>query len=129
MTVIIGARAIKIEMVNNIVANSGEINVETKHDFKVNYAEDGEHCRAFIQIGIQAQDRPETLKIACDMVGDFSIAKVETDEDKKKAHVECYRLLFPYAQSLLARLCTDAVLPPFYFPQMDMKEELVTVTD
>ncbi len=129
MAVIIGARAIKIEMVNNIVANSGEINVETKHDFKVNYAEDGEHCRAFLQIGIQAKDRPESLKIACDMAGDFSVAKVETDEDKKKAHVECYRLLFPYAQSLLVRLCAEASLPPFYFPQMAMTVEDVQITD
>ena len=129
MTSILFVRAAKIELINNLVGETGEVNVETNHDFKVNYSEDGEHCRAVLKLGMQAQGKPETLKISCDVIGEFSITKVETDEDKKKAHVNCYHLLFPYAQSLLARLCMEALLPPFYFPQMDMKEEDVQITE
>ncbi len=126
MVSLLGARATKIEVINNLT-EAKEISIEIIHEFNVNYSADEEHCRGIIQAGIKMQGHPETLTVLCTVAGDFATQKTSTDEDKKKTHVECYYSLFPYAQSLVMRLCTDAGLPPFYLPIMEMKKENVII--
>ncbi|MBO5568838.1 MAG: protein-export chaperone SecB [Clostridia bacterium] len=126
MVILVVERATEIDVVNRL-SEAGEINIDTRHEFNVNYSEDGEHCRAILKAGFSAHGQPEIMKITCTVEGDFATEKISSDEDKKKVHVECYYMLFPYVQALLMRLCTDAGLPPFYLPPLEMKEENVIV--
>ena len=128
MVTLINARATKIEVVNNLT-ESGEISIDTVNEFNVNYAEDGEHCRGILRTGFKTHVQPEMLTVSCTVVGEFGTQKIASDEDKKKIHVECYNKLFPYAQALVSRLCTDAGLPPFFIQPIEMKEENVVITD
>ena len=126
MIQLLHSRATRIKLINNTV-RSQKINIETKHSFSVSFAEDGEHCRAFLQIGVTSQGDPNLLNIECVVEGSFSFPKISGDEDKKIVHVECYYNLFPYAQALLARLFSDAALPPYYFPYMQMTPDNVVI--
>lgn len=126
MVTLISARATKIEVVNNL-SESGEISINTVNEFNVNYAVDDEHCRGILRAGFVTQGKPEMLTVLCTIVGDFSVPKISSDEDKKKTHVECYFKLFPYAQALVTRLCMDTGLPPFYLQPIEMKEENVII--
>ena len=126
MVSLLGARATKIEVINNLT-EAKEISIEIVHEFNVNYAADEAHCRGILQAGIKLQGQPEILTVLCTVIGDFAIPKVSTEEDKKRVHIECYYSLFPYAQSLIMRLCTDAGLPPFCLPIQEMKEENIIV--
>lgn len=119
-------KATEIQLKVNIVNNS-TINVETKHDYSVYYSEDEKSCRAALQIGVVSQSNPDELSILCTVQGDFVVDHIENDDDKRRIHVECYNSLFPYAQQLLARLCNDSALPPFFFPKHDIKEEDVVI--
>ena len=126
MAVLLAARAIEIEVKNNFIP-SETINVDIMHDFSVSFTEDGEHCRATLKAGIEAKDSPETLTVRCTMIGEFSIKKIESDEDKKLTHIDCYYMIFPYAQALIQRLCVDAGLPPFYMQEIEQKVENIPV--
>lgn len=126
MVALIVERATEIDVINKLT-EAGEINIDTTHEFNVNYSGDGVHCRAVMKAGFTAHGEPETLKIVCTVEGDFATEKITSDEDKKKVHLDCYYMLFPYAQALLMRLCTDAGLPPFYLPPLEMKEENVMI--
>lgn len=128
MVSLISARATKIEVINNLT-ESKEINIDIENGFSVSYAEDGEHCGAILNAGFKMQGHPDTLTVLCTIVGDFATQKISSTDDKKKIHVECYYALFPYAQALVARLCTDAGLPPFYVQALDMNPENVIVKE
>lgn len=128
MVFLIAQRATKIDVISNL-SNEGEIGIETINGFSVNYAEDGEHCKATLHAGLMAQGKPEMLNIQCVMEGEFMVDKIISIDDKKRIHVNCYQILFPYAQALVTRLCTDAGLPPFYLQPVKMTIDDVIVNE
>ena len=128
MAFLFGVRATKIEVTNNL-SESGTINIDIVNDYHVHFAEDGEHCRAILTAGFHAQGNPDMLTVLCTLVGDFTTIKNPSDEDKKRIHIDCYHMIFPYAQSLVSRLCTDAGLPPFFLQEMEIHIEDVTIKD
>ena len=118
----------EIELKNNINSVTGEINIELTHEYNVSYSSDNKRCLSILRIGMQSKDKPELLTILCTVAGEFDIDEIQSEEEKKQIHVETYRHLFPYGRTLLAHLCTEAQLPPFYFPQMNMTTEDVRLT-
>ena len=119
-------KATEIKLINNITTTD-PINIEIKHDYKAFFAPEGDRCRAVMHLGIVRTEAPDEFTIMCTVIGDFLIEKVETDEDKKQRHVDCYYKLFPYAQSLVARLCGETGMPPFYCQEMAMDKSAVIV--
>lgn len=126
MITLISARAMKIEVINNITEPK-EIKVDIVHEFHVDYAENAERCRAVLNAGLKMEGHPEILTVICTVIGEFEMQKVSSDEDKKKVHIECYNKIFPYGQALVARLCTDAGLPPFYVTQIEMNDNNIII--
>ena len=126
MVHLISSRAVEMSLINR-VTEAKEINVETTHNFSVNYADNNINCRATLQIGLIAQGNPDALTIACTVEGEFLTTEIKSDDDKKQVHVECYRSLFPYAQSLISRICLEGGMPPYYFPQMEMTTDNVII--
>ena len=44
--------------------------------------------------------------LSVEMLGVFQCEGVETEEDKKIIHTQCYDQLFPYMQNQVSQLCT-----------------------
>ena len=44
--------------------------------------------------------------LSVEMLGVFKCEGVESEEDKKQIHTQCYDQLFPYMQSEVSHLCT-----------------------
>lgn len=119
-------KATEIKVVNTI-STTDPINIEIKHDYKVLFSPDGDKCKAIMQLGIVHPEAPDEFTILATVIGDFQIDKVENDDDKKQRHVDCYYRVFPYAQTLVARLCMETGMPPFYCQEMVMDKSLVNV--
>ena len=95
--------------------------------YNVSYSDDNSRCLAILKIGMQSQENPEVLTIMCTVVGEFLTGGINSEKEKKQVHVETYQQLFPYGQTLLSHLCTEALLPPFYFPKINMTTEDVII--
>lgn len=92
-------QAIQLQMSNTISLN-------------VNYEKDNKKCFAFIANKTIAIDHSDEFSIDLELVGIFDCDGINSNEDKREAHVQIYNLLFPYLQSMIADLSSKAGLPP-----------------
>lgn len=111
MVKLIRQRARTIAVDNNII---GTINLQLVINQKTNanYSIDNKHCRFLITFSLTQKDDPSVLRISVVIEGEFEVEEVKTEEDKKRTHVECYNMLFPYVQRQIVELCLDTGLPP-----------------
>ena len=74
--------------------------------FQVNYSPDGERCVAKLYHSLKDKEDEKLFFLSVEMLGVFKCEGVETEEDKKEIHTQCYDQLFPYMQSEVSHLCT-----------------------
>ena len=55
---------------------------------------------------LKAKEDEKLFFLSVEMLGVFKCEGVETEEDKKEIHTQCYDQLFPYMQSEVSHLCT-----------------------
>lgn len=101
-----------------------EVEIESAFQFSVSYNEDNSACRANIKQVLQHKNDPSQLKIEIEGTGYFTCDGVESKQQEKDAHAMAYALLFPYVQSLIARLTLEAGVPPLMIAaaRMDQAE-------
>ncbi len=103
-----------------------EIKVEGLFSFNVDYNDDHTNCVATLKQELRS-DPVDELTIAVECLGTFECSGIESDDDKKQAHVLAYHYLFPYVQSLISGLTVNAGLPPVLIEIADMKPENVVI--
>ncbi|MCQ2441631.1 MAG: protein-export chaperone SecB [Oscillospiraceae bacterium] len=105
----------KVEEVHfvNKLQQQGQIQLETSFTFNVNFAKDGKRCIARIYQSVKDNKGGEQLFASLDLVGAFACEGVETEEDKKIVHAQCYDQLFPYVQSTIQNLMQASGIPGF----------------
>ena len=74
--------------------------------FQVNYSPDGERCVAKLYHSLKDKEDEKLFFLSVEILGVFQCEGVETEEDKKIVHTQCYDQLFPYMQTQVSQLCT-----------------------
>lgn len=94
------------------VQRDSEFSVDNTFSFHVSYGDDNASCVSQLRQEIELQDNPSAFRIKVEFIGTYSCEGIETEDDKKEAHVQAYMLLFPYVQRMIAQLTMEAGLPP-----------------
>ena len=115
-----------VEFVCNITQNK-QLKIENTFSFHVAYAEQNTRCRAHLQQCAISKDDSEEFRITVDVFGYFTCSGILLPEDKKDAHIQAYQQLFPYAQSLIAYLTSNAGIPSFVVPRAAMDPNRIHV--
>ncbi len=95
----------------NKITQQGQIKLNTTFTFNVNFLQDNTRCVAHIRQIIKSED--DQLNLAVGMSGVFTCEDVDTDEEKKNVHGQCYDQMFPYIQSTIQTLMQTAGIPGF----------------
>ncbi len=111
----------------NKLEHSGQINLQSSFNFNVTFPKDGKRCIAHIYQSIKDPDGGEKLFVSVDMIGAFSCQGVDTDEDKKQIHAQCYDQLFPYVQSTTNSLMAASGIPGFQLRKATINTDNVQV--
>lgn len=111
----------------NKLKQSGQVQLQSGFNFNVNFSKDGKRCIARLYQSIKDPNGGEELFISVDLIGAFACENVETDEDKKLVHTQCYDQLFPYMQSTVTNLMTASGIPGFQLRKAKMNAENVQV--
>lgn len=126
---LISQRVQEIHFVNHI-ESSGKIELSNSFNFHVNFSNDNHSCRAQLYQSAKMKDDPDRLFISGEIVGIFRLDGLESDEDKRAVHIQCYNQLFPYLQSTLSFVAASSGLPGFLIQKrpMDPKQVLLNCT-
>lgn len=92
-------------------AKDGEFRVNNSYNFRMDYADDNSRCVATL-IHTSASEDASALYIRVEMRGFFACEGIDSDDDKRVAHVLAYQALFPHMQAFIRTLTCDAGLPP-----------------
>ncbi len=114
----------QINLVMNLQENR-QMEVENTFALQVDYAEDNKACMAQLHQAVRDKEKPDEFSIELVLVGIFSCSGIETDSDKRQAHVKLYEALFPYVQSMIAGLSVSAGLPAFMAPRARLDPEKI----
>ncbi|MBR2490791.1 MAG: protein-export chaperone SecB [Ruminiclostridium sp.] len=90
------------------VKEDATLELESTFSFNVSYNEDNSLCIAKLRQEVRSNSASQLFNIVVEGIGHFVCEGINTDEDKKQAHVNAYALLFPYVQSKIADLSRDA---------------------
>lgn len=104
--------------------DNGELQIETNFTTNVNYCKENKTCLATMTNHTVAKDHPELLDVSVEIIGIFVFEEIETEEDKREAHIQMYSFLFPYIQSIVADLSIKAGFPPLLLemPCLELSE-------
>lgn len=105
------------------IRENKELELESKFSFNVNYNEDNSSCIARLRQEVKSKRDAKEFSILVEGLGHFICEGIETDDDKKSAHVQAYMLLFPYVQNMVAQLARNAGLPPFMVDMANLRTE------
>lgn len=97
--------------------------------FSVRYTADNKHCCATLEQSAAMKDAPNKFHISLKIEGFFDLDGVQSEEDRKEVHVQCYRFLFPYAQMLIEQMSVNAGLPPLRVPPLNMTVDSVSFSN
>ncbi len=111
----------------NHIAVSGKIDLSNSFNFHVTFSEDNHSCRAELYQSAKSKADPEQLFLSGTIVGLFHVDGLETEQDKRMAHIACYDQLFPYLQSTLSFVAAGSGLPGFLLPKRALRPEQIVI--
>lgn len=123
---LISQRVQEIHFINHI-ESSGKIEMTNSFNFHVTFAEDNRSCRAKLYQAAKMKNDPDRLFISGEIVGIFRVDGMESDKDRREAHVRCYDQLFPYLQSMISFLAAGSGLPNFLIQKRPIDPTRVTL--
>ncbi|MBR2666714.1 MAG: protein-export chaperone SecB [Oscillospiraceae bacterium] len=115
-----------VEFVCNI-PKSKQLQIENTFSFHVAYDPKEPRCRAHLQQCALSKENEDEFRVTVDVFGFFTYTGIQTEEDKKEAHIQAYQQLFPYAQSLISYLTSNAGIPSFVVPRAVMDPNRIKV--
>ena len=95
------------------------IKIQNSFDFRVEYSDDRSRCVARL-IQTEAAEDTSQFFLRVEMRGFFRCEGVQTDDDRRLAHVCAYRWLFPHMQAFIRELTTASGMPPLMVDQAQM---------
>lgn len=124
---LISQRMQEIHFINHLEA-SGKIELSSSFHFHVNFANDNRSCCAKLYQSAKMKDDPDRLFISGEIVGIFRLDGMESDEDKREVHIQCYNQLFPYLQSTLSFVAASSGMPGFLLQKRPIDPEHILLS-
>lgn len=87
------------------------VKLRNSFEFRVEYSEDRSRCVARLTQTEAAEDANQFF-LKVEMRGFFRCEGIQTDDDRRAAHVCAYRLLFPHMQAFIREVTTASGMPP-----------------
>ena len=106
-----------------------ELSVQNTFSMNVSYTEDNKTCFATLTNKTYAPENPDVFNIDLELIGIFNCQGIESNEDKQEAHVQIYKFLFPYTQSMIADLSAKAGLPPLMIEMVKLDLSEVNINE
>ena len=113
-------RADSISFVNNM-QGSGALKLGFKYSYNLRHAAPGV-ARGEVTITAEDKEAPEKLSITVKQSGIFALPPEMPRED---AHLETFRILFPYASATLTGITSLAGVQGIIVPRIDIDESNV----
>ena len=116
----------KINSIFDIKENM-ELQVQNTFSLNVNYTENNNVCVATLRNDTNSPNNLDAFNISLEIVGVFSCEGIVSVIDKQEAHVQIYKYLFPYSQSMIADLSVKAGLPPLMIEMVNLNPSEVNI--
>ena len=113
-------RADRIEFSNNM-QGSGQLKLGFKYSYNLRHAAPGV-ARGEVSITAEDKDAPDKLSITVKQSGIFALPPEMSRED---AHLETFRILFPYASATLTATTSIAGVQGIVVPRIEIDESNV----
>ena len=111
-------RADSISYVNNM-QGSGQLKLGFKYSYNLRHAAPG-MARGEISITAEDKEAPDKLSITVKQSGIFALPP---EMPREEAHLETFRILFPYASATLTATTSIAGVQGIIVPRIDITEE------
>ena len=111
-----GCMSPEINFLNNLPGGTN-IQLETKLSYSVKYSKDLT-CRGELSARVTDKTNPDKFFISVKTVGIFTY---EEGADKDLLHIETFRILFPFARSLVSTITVNAGIPPVILPNIEIE--------
>lgn len=103
------------------ITGETQIQIQTKTNYMVYYAEDGKSCIGEFVAEFAPVENPEQLQIKYRSRSLFNIYDTALEaEDKKQIHIEIYNRIFPMCNETIKQFCAMSGAPSISLPMMDM---------
>ncbi len=113
-------RAESIEFKNNM-QGSGQLKIGFKYSYNLRHGAPG-MARGEVSITAEDKEAPEKLSVTVKQSGIFELP---ADMDREAAHLETFRILFPYASATLTAVTSLAGVQGIIVPRIDIDQENV----
>lgn len=110
-------RADSIEFRNNM-QGSGQLKLGFKYSYNLRHAAPGV-ARGDVSITAEDKDAPDKLSITVKQSGIFALPP---DMPREEAHLETFRILFPYASATLTAVTSVAGIQGIVVPRIEIDE-------
>ena len=111
-------RADSITYVNNM-QGPGQLKLGFKYSYNLRHAAPG-MAKGEVTITAEDKEAPDKLSITVKQSGIFALP---TDMPREEAHLETFRILFPYASTTLTATTSIAGVQGIVVPRIDISEE------
>ena len=111
-------RADSITYVNNM-QGPGQLKLGFKYSYNLRHAAPG-MAKGEVTITAEDKEAPDKLSITVKQSGIFALP---TDMPRDEAHLETFRILFPYASATLTATTSIAGVQGIVVPRIDISEE------
>ena len=111
-------RADSITYVNNM-QGPGQLKLGFKYSYNLRHAAPG-MAKGEVTITAEDKEAPDKLSVTVKQSGIFALP---TDMPREEAHLETFRILFPYASATLTATTSIAGVQGIVVPRIDISEE------
>ena len=111
-------RADSISFTNNM-QGSGQLKLGFKYSYNLRHAAPGV-ARGEVTITAEDKESPEKLSITVKQSGIFALPP---DINREEAHLETFKILFPYTSATLTAVTSVAGIQGIIVPRIDITEE------
>lgn len=89
-----------------------KVNLQSTTNFSVRMSGDNKRCLAIITQNVFCPENPEQFEINLCGEAEYVCEGIESDDEKKEAHLLAQTMFFPYVQNMVRDLSINAGLNP-----------------
>ena len=117
-----GYKVSELDFVNK-AENGTRLSLQTTYSFNVRYTADSKKCLATLEVKVADKEKADVFSIRMILNGSFDV--LSDDVPKEKLHVEAYKMLFPFASSIVSTVSVNAGIPPIIIAEMDIEKQSI----
>ena len=117
----------EVHFVNQLKRDTSKLELVNSFSFHIDYLENNTKCVARLYQCAKDKEDDQRFFVSVQMSGVFQLEGVQTDEDKREMHVQCYNMLFPYIQVFVSQLAAASGLRGFLLKRSTLNKEQISV--